>query len=411
MKKMTIEEVEKNGWLAYKYIRGSQSYGLATPESDTDYGGVFILPEEYLKGLRSNYVEQVSDEKSDIVYYEIGRWMELLLKGNPNVLESLFIPEDCIIGNIHPSVQLILDNKEKFLTKECFNPLVGYAKSQIIKHKGLNKKINIPEDFQRKDILDFCYTFNKQGSQPIKDFLEEHNLDQKYCGLVKIPNAYYTYGVYYDFAAYFKFENKMDGIKEERINNWDDITVVCWDGLCQRFSTYDWSKIKERIKNKEFFHYKGIVEPDEITKSNEVRLSSIPKGEETICFMSYNRDAYVGHCIDYKEWTEWKKNRNPVRYENNKGHQFDSKNMMHSIRLMTMGIELAEGKGFNVRRTGKDREHLLAIRNHEMSYEDIMQEAEELNSIFNEKVKSSTLPDSINYDFVNNLLIQARNIY
>lgn len=402
MKKMTIEEVEKNGWLAYKYIRGSQTYGLNTPESDTDYGGVFILPEEYLKGLRSKYVEQVSDAKGDIVYYEIGRWMELLLKGNPNVLESLFIPEDCIIGDIHPAVQLILDNKERFLTKECFNPLIGYAKSQIIKHKGLHKKINIPEDFKRKDILDFCYTFKNQGSQPIKEFLEEHHLDQRYCGLVSIPNMKDMFGVYYDFAAYFKFEN----IDWYQTIFETDTPIFPYDMF---IDDYEVSNILKRIDNKEFFHYKGIVEPDELTKSNEVRLSSIPKGEMPICFMEYNKDAYIGHCIDYKEWSEWKKNRNPVRYENNKGHNYDSKNMAHSIRLMTMGVELAEGKGFNVRRTN-DREHLLAIRNHEMPYEDIMKEAEELNSIFQEKVKSTSLPDSIDYDFVNNLLIQARGL-
>ena len=77
-----------------------------------------------------------------------------------------------------------------------------------------NKKCNIPEDFERKDILDFCYTFKNQGSQPIKDYLNEHNLDQKYCGLVNLPNMKDCYGVYYDFAAYFKFEFVGNGYGE-----------------------------------------------------------------------------------------------------------------------------------------------------------------------------------------------------
>ena len=50
MKKMTIKDIEDNGWLAYKYIRGSHAYGTNIKDengndiSDIDYGGVFILP-------------------------------------------------------------------------------------------------------------------------------------------------------------------------------------------------------------------------------------------------------------------------------------------------------------------------------------------------------------------------------
>ena len=207
MEKLTIEYLKKNNMIAYEYVRGSHAYGTNIETSDKDIGGVFICPEETLKGLRSGYVEQVADEKNDTVYYELGRWVELLMKSNPTALESLFIPEDCVIGEIHPAVQYILEHRDLFVTKECLNPLLGYSFNQIKKAKGLNKKINIPEDFQRRDILDFCYTFKKQGSQPIKDFLEENGLNQKYCGLVNIPNMRDVYGVYYDFAAYFKFEN------------------------------------------------------------------------------------------------------------------------------------------------------------------------------------------------------------
>ena len=90
---MTIEELRKSGWIAFEYIRGSHAYGLNTETSDVDMGGVFILPNDYLMGLRSHYIEQVSDDKNDTVYYELGRWVELLMKANPTALESLFIPD------------------------------------------------------------------------------------------------------------------------------------------------------------------------------------------------------------------------------------------------------------------------------------------------------------------------------
>ena len=87
-------------------------------QSDTDYGGVYIAPTEMLLGLSENYEPQVSDDKHDITYYELGRWVELLMKANPNALESLFVPEDKIVGKVHPAIQLIIDNRDLFVTKE-----------------------------------------------------------------------------------------------------------------------------------------------------------------------------------------------------------------------------------------------------------------------------------------------------
>jgi len=406
MEKLTIDYLKQHNMIAYEYIRGSHAYGTNVETSDQDIGGVFICPPNMLSSLREKYVEQVDDERHDTVYYELGRWMELLMKSNPNALESLFVPKECIVGKVHPAVQIILDNRDKFVTKECLPALLGYGFAQIQRAKGLKKKINMPEDFQRKDILDFCYTFKGQGSQPIKEFLKEHNLDQKYCGLVNIPNMKDMYGVYYDFASYFKFEHIT------WIHDW--FKTKAGNGSCpfnEFIKTVDEEQeIERRMLDKEFFHYSGIVHPDDITKSNTVRLSSIPKGEMPICFMMYNKDSYEVHCRDYKEWLEWKTNRNPVRYENNKGHNYDSKNLMHTIRLMEMGVELAEGKGFNVRRTGDDVKHLLDIRNHVMSYEEIMKEAEDLKAKFDEAVKTSTLPEKIDTEYVNDLLLEARKI-
>ena len=105
----TIEYLRENNLIIYEYIRGSHAYklNLDNGQSDLDIGGVFICPQEILFGLRSNYVEQIADEKSDTVCYEFGRWIELLIKNNPTALESLFIPDDCVIGEPHPIIKYI----------------------------------------------------------------------------------------------------------------------------------------------------------------------------------------------------------------------------------------------------------------------------------------------------------------
>lgn len=388
---MTIDELKNTGWIAYEYIRGSHAYGLNTETSDIDMGGVFICPVEKLLGLRSQYIEQVADEKNDTVYYEFGRWIELLLKANPTALESLYVPDRCKIGKIHPAVQYIIDHRDMFLSKECFKTLTGYAVSQIGKARGLNKKIVNPIT-ERKDVLDFCYTFKEQGSQPIKEYLSEHNLNQKYCGLVNIPNMKDVYGMYYDFAAYFKYENVPDEMKFQILHQYREIYP-------------DYYEIRKRIDNNQYFGYDGIINPN--GTSNEVRLSSIPKGEKPICFMTYNQNGYESHCKKYKEYMDWVAHRNPVRYENNLGHNYDSKNMSHCMRLVRMGKELALGQGFNVERTF-DRQYLLDIKMHKFPYEEILAQAEKEKEEMEVAIKTSPLPDKVDLNKINNLLIEAR---
>ena len=256
----------------------------------------------------------------------------------------------------------------------------------------------MPENFQRKDILDFCYTFKEQGSLPIKDYLKKYNLDQRYCGLVNVPNMYYMYGLYYDFAAYFKFENiewfKVDESKADIVFPFNQLII-------------DSGQIAKRIVEKNFFGYSGIVHPDEIDKTNEVRLSSIPKGEKPICFISFNKDAYASHCREYKEWSDWKKNRNQTRYSDNKGYNFDAKNMCELVRLIHTGIEIARDGVYNVERTW-DREFLLDIKHHKKTYEEIMAYVNEKRAEFDELIKTCTLPENVDVDKVNDLLIQAR---
>ena len=389
---MNIQEVENK--LAYKFVRGSTLYNTNIETSDVDYGGVFILPNERLIGLPDFYQDQVSDEKHDTTYYEFNRWVELLMKANPNALESLFVPTDKVIGNIHPAVQLIIDNRDMFLTKECFKSLSGYAYAQIQKCRGLNKKCVQPVG-EKKEVLDFCYTFKDQGSQPIKEFLAERGLDQKYCGLVNIPNMKDVYGVYYDFAAHWKFEET---------NIYRLLTQA--EKLVYT-NTSDIESISNRYYDGVFFGYSGIVHPD--GKSNEVRLSSIPKGEIPICFMTYNQQGYESHCRKYKEYQEWVQKRNPARYESNLKSNYDVKNVAHCVRLLHMGLELAHGDGFNVVRTW-DRKMLLNIRNHKYEYEEIIDYVERTFAHMKELAEKCDLPKTVDKQKVNELILQARSL-
>lgn len=377
-------------------IRGSHAYGTNVETSDTDYAGVFIQPLEDILGF--GYKEQINDDKNDIVIYEIERFLKLLSSNNPTVLELLNTPEDCIIYK-HPIFDEILNNREKFITKACKNSFAGYAVQQIKKAKGQNKKQNWEKDkVTRKDVLDFVYVINGEKSIPWKKWNEDdESLDgklynEKFCGVVNVPNAKDVYAVYFDYHANYCFNEKIPEHRREESKLW-----------------------RKEKGHSMGFGYKGLVKTDEgqnVAESNSLRLSSIPKGETPICNIIYNKDGYSEHCKDYKSYEEWLENRNESRWVDVKSHgqKIDGKNMMHCKRLISMAKEIAEGKGINVRR--EDAKYLLSIRKGEIDLETLIDEVEKEIVEIDELFTNSNLPDSVDQNFINELLIKIRkNIY
>lgn len=55
----------------------------------------------------------------------------------------------------HPIMTEIKKHRDNFITKACFKPFLGYVYQQIIKCRGLNKKIVNPVT-ERKEPLDFA---------------------------------------------------------------------------------------------------------------------------------------------------------------------------------------------------------------------------------------------------------------
>ena len=81
--------------------------------------------------------------------------------------------------------------------------------------------------------------------------------------------------------------------------------------------------------------------------------------------------------------------------------------MCETVRLIHTGIELARDGVFNVERTW-DRDFLLSIKNHQVKYDEISNYVKEKKEEFDELLKKSTLPEHLDYDEINNLLIESR---
>ena len=103
------------------YLVGSRAYGTATPESDEDYRGIFVLPSQAYLSIREP-VAQVSDERNNTTYYTLKRFLELAATANPNIIEMLFMPDDCVVFE-SPLMQRLLQSRDMFITKQAYSSM------------------------------------------------------------------------------------------------------------------------------------------------------------------------------------------------------------------------------------------------------------------------------------------------
>ena len=342
-----------NEKLIFKCVVGSQSHGTSTPQSDIDIKGVYMQSIDDL--ITFNYKPQI-DVNKDETYWEVQRFIQLAQTANPSVLEILFSPDDCILET-SPQFDLLRENRYKFLTKKCLQSFGGYVKSQLVKASGLDKKMNWEKErIERKEILDFVYAVVDGKTIPIKEWLINSGYTQERCGLTAIDHFNNCYALYYD-------------------------NFKCPD-----------------------YKYNGLMSEN----SQQLKLSSIPKGETPVATISFNKEHYSKHCKEYKEYTEWLAKRNTNRYVDSitHGQQIDGKNLLHCRRLLDIAKEIATTGDFSVKRP--NREELLAIKKGKVNLEDITATAqidlEELNHLY----ENSNLPEECDMEFVNDLLLQIR---
>lgn len=342
----TLSRVRQHDMLLFEAVAGSKAYGTNTPQSDEDLRGVFAAPTSFLTASES--IQQVQDEKGDEVYYELGRFIELLSKSNPNALEILFLPEDCVRYR-HPVMDLI--DPKLFLTKKCEMSFAGYALGQVKKARGLNKKIVNPEPEQRLELRDFCYVMAGQGAMKLSDWLASKGIDESQLGAVGVNHAPNTYALFAGRG------------------------------------------------------YRGIF-----SRSGEpsILCSSVPKGVEAIGWMTCNVDGFKKHCKNHKEYWNWVKKRNESRYLVNSEHArgYDSKNMMHTLRLLEIAEMIAKEGIIQLRSPNVD--FLMQVRNGDFSYEELLNMAEEKMETITQAYANSELPDDVDFYQANELLAEMR---
>ena len=347
---LSIADLQQQNLILLEAVSGSRAYGLATPDSDIDIRGVFYLPRHLFYGL--NYVPQISNDSNDVVYYELGRFVELLLSSNPNMLELLVVPEDCV--RIRSPLLAVFET-DWFVSKVCQQSFAGYAYKQMEKARGLNKKIVNPMPREKKTVLDFCYVLQGAQSVPLKKWLAHHAWQQERIGLSNIDHARGLYAMFYDANG----------------------------GL----------------------GYHGVMSK---TSANHVAVSHIEANVPLVGYLSFNQDGYSSYCREYASYWQWVQQRNEARYTSTQAHgqQYDAKNMMHTFRLLEMARDVAQYSEIRPRRP--NREALLAIKQGRFTYDELVIRADELMAEVVDCFAASALPEQVNREAALAALVSLR---
>ena len=312
--------------ILFECIAGSRAYGTGVITSDEDVRGLFAVPAaRYLDLIRPP--DQLSDDRGNVVYYSLRRFVELLTQANPNILELLFMPEDCIRTS-SPEMDMLVTHRGVFITKQCADTHAGYAMAQIRKAKGHNKWINNPKPEIPPSKEDFCFVIPKQ-------------VDSQKHPARPVP-----------------------------------LRTIGWS-----LSDYHASQLEHSRDTYRLYHYgehsRGVFRGDMIA------CESIPEEDESARFaglLLYNEHAWKQALADHQNYWAWRRDRNEARWQQQERGEldFDAKNMMHTVRLLLSGRSLMRCGRPIVRFRGDDLALLMSIREGKLSFDEIMSIAREI---------------------------------
>ena len=365
-------------------IAGSRAYGMSTATSDIDIKGVCIPPAEYLLGLEGfeqadspenfkdeRFLELFTEDDRKVInasklegsIYDLRKFVKMASGGNPNILDVLFCrDEDVLIWGSSADTKfasnsgfLLRQNRELFVSAKCKFTFSGYAFAQL-------KRINL----HRRWLL------KRPDHKPTR---AEFGLPES----TLIPADQLA-------AASAMVRKKMD--------SWElDLSSVPDDGT--RIAIEE--KVHSMLSEVTSGIYAGVADADdsweaETRREVDAKWRSATKAigvDDNLLLVMERERKYTSAKNDWDSFANWESTRNKARSELEAKHGYDTKHGAHLVRLLRMGYEILTTGKVNVWRGDIDAEDLLAIRNGDWSYDNLIAYAADmevkLNDVYNSK--------------------------
>lgn len=361
-------------------LHGSHAYGMARPESDVDLRGIAIPPPAFFHGYLNRFEQSETplprefsvgrttmgrkletmvgrkippEEKLDSVIYDIRKLFALATKANPNIWDILWADEQCIVIET-PLARNLLEHRDLFLSTKARWSYAGYAVSQL-------KRIKL----HRK------YLLNPPSCKPSRgDFgLPEHSVmprDQLMAAESLIARKIEEW-------IGSKEELPKEVLLELRNRTAAAIRDI-WAALASEFLG--------RQGNSTFLDTIAppITENGDLDEHHICRAAGKHLGYDSNFLELLDRErGYRSAIRQWRQYQDWKENRNPVRAEMEAKFGLDLKHASQLVRLLRMAKEIMETGKVVVRRP--DADELLAIRNGAWTYEQLVEWAEHQDAL------------------------------
>jgi len=316
---------------------GSHAYGTAIESSDEDFKGVAIPPSKYFHGFVNRFEQaEFRDPNPDMVIYELRKFMALAADCNPNIIEMLWTDSsDHLL--VTPAGEKLLAARAAFLSQKAKHTFSGYALSQL-------KRIN----------LHYRWLKTPPKAQPTR---EEFGLPER----TVIPADQLT-------TAQAAIQKQLDRWSFKDLEEIEDSARI---GIMNSMAA-------------------ALAEMKIGTDERFVAAGRLLGFADNFLELLDRERRYNTKLNDWRQYQEWKKNRNPSRAELEEKWGYDTKHAGHLVRLLRMCREiLATGKVIVKR---PDRDELLAIRNGAWKYEDLITWAAQQDEELTLMMKTSVLP-------------------
>jgi len=329
-------------WLRDRIVfltrHGSHSYGTNIETSDEDFKGVVIPPAEYFHGFTQVF-EQAEFRKPnpDMVLYDLRKFMGLAANCNPNIIEVLWTDaSDHVV--VTALGERLLAARELFISKKAKHTFSGYAVSQL-----------------RRIQTHYRWLKRPPQSPPTR---VEFELPER----TVIPADQLE-------AARAAIQKQLDRWSFKDLEYLDDATRIgIVTGMAEVLS-------EMKIGADEQFHAAGKL---------------LGYADNFLELLDRER-RYTARKVEWQQFQEWKKSRNPARAALEEKWGYDTKHAGHLVRLLRMCREILTLGKVIVKRP--DRDELLAIRNGAWKYEDLVDWAAKQDAELTELAKTSTLPN------------------
>jgi predicted nucleotidyltransferase len=357
-------------------IYGSHAHGTSAPESDLDLRGVVVAPRLVYLGCTRSFEQAAAlpatfwtdlpgggserparatgERATDVELMEVRKFLRLASDCNPNIVEILFLPEDCVAFEA-PAWHVIRDARECVLSKRARFTFAGYAHSQL-------KRIRT----HRRWLLE------PPKSKPER---ADFGLPER----LPIPKDQF------DAAR---------AMVERRIQEWTvhpDVAVpeTVLAKLRDTLTDLVASVVADRDRDSAMT----------FTAGHELGMS------DGFLELLDRERRYRQALAWWHQFHEWQANRNPARAATEARCGYDTKHAMHLVRLLRMACEILRDHAVIVRRP--DAAELQELRRGEWTFDRVMEESDRLEAEAARLYETTTLPASSDRDAIDRACLRA----